>query len=171
MELLIRTETAGDHDAIARVNREAFSGDAEAKLVSALRDDGYVRLSLVAELDGQIVGHVLFSGLPIRTAHGTVPALSVAPMAVLPTHQRQGVGTRLLREGLRLGREAGHRIVLVLGHKEYYPRFGFSPELARSIACPFPGVGDHWMALELVPEALFGVTGAAEFPPPFSAFS
>ena len=83
----IRPETAADHDAIRHVNRLAFGQDAEAGLVDALRDGGYVRASLVAEQASQIVGHILFTDLSIITGAGTVPALALAPMAVLPAFQ------------------------------------------------------------------------------------
>src|SRR5215468_871227 len=89
----IRAETPADHEAIRHVNRLAFGQHDEARLVDALRDGGYVQASLVAEKDGQVVGHILFSDLPIITGAGTVPALALAPMAVLPAIQNQGVGS------------------------------------------------------------------------------
>jgi putative acetyltransferase len=167
--MTIRPENPADHTAIFKVNGLAFGQDSEAKLVDALRDGCYVRLSLVAEVDGQIVGHILFSRLPIITETGMVEALALAPMAVLPTHQRRGIGTKLVQEGLRACREAGHQIVLVLGHPAFYPRFGFSAKLAEPLTSPFGG-GESWMAVELVPDALAGVVGTVEYPPPFAAF-
>src|SRR4051812_4691802 len=126
MSPVIRPERPTDHDAIREVNRLAFGGEDEARLVAALRDGGYVRVSLVAEEGGRVVGHVLFGDLPIVTAGGTFQALALtlAPLAVLPSHQRRGIGSLLVREGLRACREAGHRIVVVLGHPDFYPRFG-----------------------------------------------
>lgn len=106
----------------------------------------------------------------IATKAGTVDALSLAPMAVLPSHQRQGIGSRLVEAALEACREAGHRIVVVLGHPEFYPRFGFSAGLARPLESPFGG-GEAWMALELVPGALGGVEGRVEFSLPFRAFA
>jgi putative acetyltransferase len=135
-------------------------------LVDALRDGGYLRLSLVAERDEQVVGHILFSDLPILTDAGIVPALALAPMAVLPPFQKQGIGSALVRRGLELCREQGHRIVVVLGHPHFYPRFGFSAKLASALASPFGG-GDSWMALELVPRALDHVSGQVVYPAPF----
>jgi putative acetyltransferase len=164
--VVIRSEAASDLDAIRQVNRAAFESDAEANLVDALRDGGYVEVSLVAEVDGEIVGHILFSRLPIITKTGQVDALSLAPMAVLPSHQRQGIGSNLVEAGLETCREKGHKIVVVLGHPEFYPRFGFSADLARPLKSPFGG-GDAWMAMELVPGALAGVEGRVEYPPPF----
>jgi putative acetyltransferase len=168
MSINIRAETAADHDAIRHVNRLAFGQDDEVRLVGALRDGGYVRASLVAEQEGQVVGHILFSGLPIVTDARTVPALALAPMAVLPAFQNQGIGSALVRRGLEVCRGQGHRIVIVVGHARYYPRFGFSSKLASPLASPFGG-GDCFMAVELVPGALDGVTGRVQYPPPFES--
>ena len=121
----IRPETESDQEAIREVNRLAFGGDVEARLVDALRDGGYSGLSLVAEIDGELVGHILFSELPILSPFGTVPALSLAPMAVRPEQQNRGIGSELVRRGLQICRGRGHRIVVVLGHPKFYPCFGF----------------------------------------------
>ena len=161
----IRPETAADLAAIQEVNRLAFIGEDEARLVDLLRDGGYVRVSLVAEEDGQILGHILFSDLPIVTPGGIVPALSLAPMAVIPSHQRRGIGSRLVGEGLKTCAEAGHRIVVVLGPPEFYPRFGFSAMMAGRLRSPYSGPA--FMAVELVPGALEGVEGEVRYPPPF----
>lgn len=163
----IRPETLADFNAIHEVNRLAFGQDAEADLVDGLRAGGFVRLSLVAEGDGQIVGHILFSRVTIIAETGVIEALALAPMAVLPTHQRRGIGTRMVDEGLRACREAAHRIVVVLGHSAFYPRFGFSASLAVPLASPFGG-GDSWMAMELEPGMLAGVVGRVEWTGPFS---
>src|SRR5215471_15465447 len=153
MSVVIRLEASEDHEAIRHVNCLAFGQDAEARLVDALRDGGYVRASLVAEKDAQVVGHILFIDLPIVTEAGMVPALALAPMAVLPECQNQGIGSGLVRRGLEVCKEQGHRIVLVLGHPHFYPRFGFSSKLASALTSPFGG-GESWMALELAPGAL-----------------
>jgi putative acetyltransferase len=118
---------------------------------------------------GRVVGHILFSRVSIVTDSGTVDALSLAPMAVMPGDQRQGIGTRLVESGLDACRELGHRIVIVLGHPEFYRRFGFSADLARNLESPFGG-GEAWMALELVPGALAGISGRVEYPAPFGVF-
>jgi predicted N-acetyltransferase YhbS len=161
----VREETPSDLEAIRDVNRQAFGRADEARLVDALRDGGYARLSLLAEEVGQVVGHVLFSDLPIVTQAGTLHALALAPVAVLPERQRQGIGSRLIREGLRACARAGHRVVVVLGHADYYPRFGFSARLAQRLQAPYSG--PSFMALELEPGALAGVTGQVHYPPPF----
>lgn len=163
----VREESPADLAAIQEVNRLAFGREDEARLVDALREGECVRASLVAEEGGRVVGHILFSELPIVTPGGGVGALALAPMAVIPTHQRRGIGSLLVREGLRFCRDAGHRIVVVLGHPEFYPRFGFSATMAERLKSPFSGPA--FMALELVPGALEGVEGEVRYPPPFGA--
>jgi putative acetyltransferase len=124
-----------------------------------------VRLSLVAVVEGEIVGHVLFSDPRIRTRRAEIAALAIGARAMTPHRQRQGVGTTLVREGLRACADLGHRIVVVLGHPGYYPRFGFSAELAENLESEYSG--EAFMALELAPGALDGVAGEVEYPPPF----
>ena len=154
---VVRPETAPDLPSIREATRLAFGGDEEARLVDALRDDDYVRASFVAELDARVVGHILFSELAIVTEGGIVEALALAPMAVAPSHQRRGIGSMLIREGLRSCTVSGHRIVVVLGHPEFYPRFGFSAKLAERLESPFSG--SAFMAIELVPGAPNGIEG------------
>ena len=164
MNITIRPETTADHESIRNVNRLAFGQEAEGELVDALREGGFVRLSLVAELDNKIVGHILFSDIQI----GAEDALALAPMAVVPEHQRQGIGSNLIQAGLEQCRQDGHRIVIVVGHPSYYPRFGFSPELAAQLESKY--AGEAFMALEIMPGALDDVTGEVKYPPPFEAF-
>lgn len=166
VQMLIRHENDHDHEAVRQVNRLAFGQDAEARLVDALRAGGFASVSLVAEIDGQVVGHILFSDLKIATDKGDVPALALAPMAVLPEFQRQGIGSTLVRRGLEVCKERGHRIVVVLGHADFYPRFGFSAKLAERLQSPY-GSGPSHMATELVPGVLDGVAGKLEYSPPF----
>lgn len=169
MQPTIREERPRDYSAIRRVNETAFGSPAEADLVEALRDGDYVIASLVAETERGVVGHLLFSRLEIETDDGSIPAASLAPMAVAPEVQRQGIGSRLVEAGLASCQERGERIAFVLGHPAFYPRFGFSSELASTIASPFGG-GEAWMAIELVPGSLSGVTGRVIYPPPFAMF-
>jgi putative acetyltransferase len=163
----IRPETPADFDAIRQVNGLAFGQEAEGALVDALRDAGYARLSLVAEDRGHVIGHILFSAVSIDAEANLVDALALAPMAVIPSRQRQGIGTALVREGLRLCKEQGHKIVVVVGHPDYYPRFGFSAQLAEPLSCPYSGPA--LMALELGPGTLQGLIGELKYPPPFQA--
>ena len=169
MSVEIRQEAEGDRAAIGNVNRAAFEGDAEAKLIDALRAGGFVEVSLVAEVAGEVVGHILFSRVTIRTDSLMLDALSLAPMAVMPSHQRTGIGTKLVHIGLETCRGLGHKIVVVLGHPEFYRRFGISSELARTLESPFGG-GEAWMALELRPGSLAGIEGRVVYPPPFAMF-
>jgi putative acetyltransferase len=129
----IRPENSDDIDLIRTVHRLAFGRDDEARLVDGLRAQGYNRLSLVADLEGRVVGHIVFSDLPIVTPQGTIPSLSLAPLAVIPEHQRQGIGSSLARESLRACAKQGHRIIIVLGHPAFYPQFGFSARLAEPL--------------------------------------
>jgi putative acetyltransferase len=163
--VVIRQEAADDIETIQTVHRLTFDGDEEARLVDALRAGGYVRASLVAEAEGRVIGLIMFSDLPILTPDATIPALSLAPLAVIPEKQRRGVGSALVREGLQFCRTVGHRIVVVLGHPEFYPRFGFSSKLAERLKSPSSGEG--FMAMELVPGALDDVEGEVCYPPPF----
>jgi putative acetyltransferase len=165
MSPIIRPETSADHAAIRQVNRTAFGGEGEARLVDALREEGYARVSLVAKEEGRVVGHILFSALTIATPRGNIEALALAPMAVVPSHQRKGIGSSLVREGLRACGDAGHRIVIVVGHPEFYPRFGFSAKRAEPLKSAYSGPA--FMAVELVPNALRGIEGEVRFPPPF----
>lgn len=165
----IRPETADDYAAIHEVNLLAFGQEIEPRLVEALRrlPDFIPELSLVAVEAGQVVGHILFSPFVIETKDGAVPALTLAPLAVRPEFQNQGVGSQLVRDGLERCRTLGHRIVVVVGHPPYYPRFGFSPARARGLEAPFPVPDEAFMVLELVPGALDGVASMVRFPPPF----
>lgn len=169
MSVEIRPEAERDVPVVRDVNRMAFGREDEARLVDDLRDGGYARLSLVAEEEGRIVGHIMFSEAVIRTAGGGVEALALGPVGVVPERQGRGIGSALIREALDRCAHAGHRIVVLLGHPGYYPRFGFSAELAGGLASAYSG--EAFMALELVPGALSGVAGEFEFAPPFGAVS
>lgn len=161
----VRLEKATDRAAIYEVHRLAFGRTDEAVLVNALRDGGWIELALVAEIRGGIIGHVAFSRMAIGEAGGHTPALALAPVAVLRSYQRQGVGAQLIREGLERLARVHHRIVLVLGEPSYYQRFGFLSELTRTIRSPFPG--ENLMGLELAAGALRNVRGRTLYPSPF----
>ena len=163
--LSIREETPQDYEAIREVNRLAFHQEEEGQIVDRLRADGLVIASLVAVEDGGVVGHILFSVLPIETDRGVLRAASLAPMAVRPERQRQGIGSALVRRGLALCRARGYSICIVVGHPAYYPRFGFSAERAENLRSPF--TGEAFMALELEPGALEGVVGTVCYPEAF----
>ena len=147
--MVIRPASPDDHPAIHAVVAAAFGQPDEADLVDALRDDGDALVELVAEDDGAIVGHILFS--PLATDTGARFA-ALAPLSVLPGRQKDGVGTMLMQVGHELLRQAGVEAVIVLGHPNYYPRVGYSAEAAETVKAPFSG--PSFMALALKPGAL-----------------
>ena len=150
----VRVETPADFAPVRAAVREAFGQVDEADLVERLHGDDEVVASLVAEIDNAIVGHILFSRLPIVVGEREIAGAALAPVAVLPRFQWQGIGSALIRCGLRRCAESGCEAVVVLGHPGYYPRFGFSAALAQRLDAPFSGAA--FMALELVPGALAG---------------
>ena len=163
----VRAERQADLPAIDELNRAAFGGTFEAELIARLRRDGLVAASLVAVADdGTVVGHILFSWLPMEVDGRAVRAVSLAPMAVAPEHQRRGIGSKLIAAGLDAMRDGGAEAVIVLGHPGYYPRFGFSAALAGKLASPF--AGPAFMALELTPGALSGARGSVSYPSAFN---
>lgn len=151
---MIRDATPNDFAAIRAVLRHAFPGDDEANLVEQLRADGDVLVELVAATDIAVQGHIFYSPLAIERDGAPLRAAALAPVAVLPTFQNQGIGGELIRAGTARCAELGLDAIVVLGHADYYPRFGFSPRMAESLQAPFPG--PHFMALELKPGALNG---------------
>jgi len=160
-----KTEDPEDPLAIRSIQEAAFGRRHEADLVDALRSEGVVLVSLVAELDARIVGHILFSRMSIETTDKSIAAVALAPLAVIPKFQRQGIGTMLTAHGLDWLREQSEQIVLVLGHPDYYQRFGFSTDKARLIESPFNP--KSFMALELKPHALEGIRGKVRYPDAF----
>ncbi|MGO1001587.1 GNAT family N-acetyltransferase [Lysobacter sp. CA196] len=161
----IEAENAAHHGEVDAVTRAAFAGGDEAELIERLRADGLVRLSLVAVDDGRVVGHAMFTTLHVVVDGRIADALCLAPVSVLPQHQRRGIGSMLIRDGLARCKALGCEAVVVLGHAAYYPRFGFSAALASKLAAPF--AGESFMALELVEGALAGAAGAVVYPPAF----
>lgn len=161
----IESHDGSDRAAIRAINEAAFGGKDESALVDSLREHGYAIVSMVAELDRRVVGHVMFSRMWIETADGLLPAVALAPVAVLPQFQRRGIGGQLIRGGLELLRGQGEKIVTVVGNAAYYERFGFSTERARLLQSPFPS--EAFMALELSPGALEGVEGPVVYSPAF----
>lgn len=165
--LRIRPERVEDYPAVREVNYRAFDHrDAEPDLVEAIRrQPGFIpALSIVAEVDGRVVGHILFSPAAIETAGGLVPVITLAPLAVLPEYQHQGIGSALTCYGLAECARLGQRIAILFGHPNYYPRFGFSPASRWGLTSRWPEAGDAFMALELQPGALEGVSGMLRLP-------
>lgn len=168
--LHIRPEEPGDRGAVWLLNRAAFVGSpGEADLVEALRDDGKVVLSLVAEIEGRVVGHVLFTHVSLGGPYSTSTALGLGPLAVLPGYQGQGVGSALVRKGLDACREAGYTSVFLLGAPAYYSRFGFVQ--ARRHGVHFQDDRDAFQVVELVPGSLSGSNATLSYEPQFDAVS
>jgi putative acetyltransferase len=163
----IRAASLSDRAAVRRIHEAAFGRRGEADLVEALEDGGHVVASLLATIGDEPVGHVLFTELPLQVAGSDrqVRGVALAPVAILPDVQRRGLGGALIAAGLDACRQAGAQAAVVLGHAAYYPRFGFSAQLARSIRAPWSG--PSFMALELTAGALADVEVTAIYAPPF----
>lgn len=164
MSLLIRPALPQDLPALQELNRRAFRGDAEGKLIRALDAGGHTRVSLVAE-DPEIVGHILFSEIEILHANQATKALSLAPMCVHPERQRRGIGSALVREGILRCRTLGYPAIFVLGHPEFYRRFGFRHELTTAFECPYSGPA--FLAMELRDGSLRRKKGEIIYSEPF----
>ena len=159
----IRLETPADHLAIKNVTTAAFGQKDEAQLIQRLREDGSVILSLVATNDaGRVIGHLMFTDLIIE---GIENAAALAPMSVHPDHQKKRIGTAMIKEGLEICRSLEINVIVVLGHEMYYPRFGFSADLARCLDAPLSGPA--LMALELTPGTLSGSDLKVTYPAAF----
>jgi putative acetyltransferase len=165
--LLVRAERPEDRGAVRRVNELAFETAAEADLVDALREGGAAEVSLVAEEGGLLVGHILFSPVSVESEGGDWEASGLGPMAVVPERQGHGVGSALVSEGLRECLRLGREVVFVLGHAEYYPRFGFRPAGPLGLTCEFPTPEEFFMVAELRPGALAGRKGLVRYRPEF----
>ena len=159
----IRLEQESDRQQIRTINTSAFDTSAEANLVDILRRSDVPLISLVAEENGQLIGHILFSPVSLQ---GQTPATAIAglgPMAVLPNWQGQGVGSRLVSAGLKYCAEAGYDVVVVLGHPDYYPRFGFVPASRFNIKSEYEVPDEVFMLKELKPSALTGIEGVIQY--------
>ena len=166
MTIRVRPEEERDFAAVHRLHEAAFGTTAEADLVEVLREQAAPVVSLVAEGDQRVVGHILFA--PVTLAdHPECRLMGLAPLAVLPSYQHRGIGSALVRAGLAACRTLGFGGVVVLGHPDYYPRFGFSPASAFGLACEFEAPDAAFMALELVPGGLRDVSGTVHFHPAF----
>jgi putative acetyltransferase len=167
--LLIRDETARDAGQVRMINIAAFEQPDEADLVDALRAGCPEVVSLVAELDGRVVGHILFSPVTLPAGERTLQGMGLAPMAVLPEHQRDGIGARLVEDGLARLEQSGCPFVIVLGHPGYYPRFGFERASTHRISCQWPVPDEAFMVRILDPAVMAGVAGVARYRPEFDA--
>jgi putative acetyltransferase len=160
----IRQEQSEDVAAIRDLNGRAFGGEQEGQIVGALRANRGAQLSLVAVDEGRGVGHILYSPLQI----GKIEGSALGPMAVDPRVQRQGIGTELVKAGNAHLRENGCPFVVVVGHPEFYPRFGFRPARPLGITCEWELPDDVFMILVLDETTMSGVTGKAAYRPEFT---
>jgi putative acetyltransferase len=165
----IRDERPVDTEQSRAMNLAAFETSTEAELVEALRRHAAPIISLVAEDDAAIVGHILFSPATLVGEPG-LTLMALAPMGVVPARQREGIGSSLVVEGLERCRRANAAAVVVLGHAEYYPRFGFIPASRLSLRCEYDVPENVFMVRELRDGALKGFSGTIRYHPVFANF-
>jgi putative acetyltransferase len=162
--MIIRLENSEDINDIHVLNELAFGQPQEANIVDKLRNNCEGLLSLVAIENEKIVGHILFSPAVIEGQHGIIKGMGLAPMAVLPEMQRQGIGTQLVKTGIENLKKTQCPFIVVLGHPEYYPRFGFERASLYGIKCQWEGIPDEvFMILWLDKSATPPVSGLAKY--------
>jgi putative acetyltransferase len=161
----IRDERPEDAPAIRGVNNRAFGQELEGNIIDALRSNGAALLSLVATADSQLVGHIMYSPIDV----GDVTGATLGPMAVVPEYQRRGIGGRLIEAGNQTLKDRGYPFVIVLGHANYYPRFGFRPARAYGIQCEWEVPDEAFMLLILDQRKMVGVSGLAKYRPEFGS--
>ncbi len=162
----IRDETDESWSDIRKVNEAAFGDPNTANLIDALRANRKVHLSLTAEIAGKVVGHILFSSVFVEAAQSSANGAALAPVAVLPEYQRRGVGSALIKEGLKRCRDIGIDYVILLGHTTYYPRFGFEPLSKHGLTSSY-GNGEYVMVQELTSGSLRSLSGTIWYQPEF----
>jgi putative acetyltransferase len=167
IRMLIREEKKDDHDGVHAVNEAAFETSSEASLVASLRRQAQPIVSLVAEDDGEVVGHIMFSPVAL-SGHPDLKIMGLAPMAVAPAFQNRGIGSALVRAGITRCKELGCGAIVVLGHQGFYPRFGFLPASRFGIENGYDVPDDVFMAMELQPDYLRDATGKISYHDAFS---
>jgi putative acetyltransferase len=163
----IRPEEHADRAGVRAVNEAAFETNAEANLVDMLRAKRVQLVSWVADIGGAVIGHILFSPA-LLTEHPDVSVMGLGPMAVAPEYQRNGVGSALVQAGLKQCKELGCHAVVVVGHPEYYPRFGFVPAAGYGLRCEYDVPVEVFMVAELEPGALRRVSGLVRYDEAFA---
>ena len=155
-------ELSGHRPAVLELNRRAFNGEEEVQLIENLQRDGDVLASLVAIDRDEVVGHILFSPLDVSVKGARIAAAALAPMAVTPSHQNQGIGSKLITRAIAEMKSAGQAAIIVLGHIKFYSRFGFRHDLAANLTCDY-NQHDEFMGLELVEGSLAGMNGTCRY--------
>ena len=170
MKINIRPENKNDYSVITMINDMAFGQEAEGKLVEKLRKNRkFIKeLSLVASMGNEVVGHILFFPILIKSNEKEFQSLALAPMSVIPELQSLGIGSQLVEKGLSKAKKLGHQSVIVLGHDKYYPKFGFKPASKFDITAPFEVPDQAFMAIELEKNSLDCVQGCVEYPKEFN---
>jgi putative acetyltransferase len=165
----IRPETPADNASVDRLVERAFGGPGEAGILRALRDTPVSFASLVADVDDEVVGHALFTLVTVEAAEALLAALALGPVAVLPERQRRGVGSALIRAGIAQARASAHPALFVLGHADYYPRFGFEPARAWRLHFGDDAAlhADAFFVLPFAPELLRAHAGRVRYHPAF----
>lgn len=164
---MIRPERETDYIAVNQVHLSAFGGPDEAALVRRLRKNGKAPISLVAEEDDRVIGHLMFSPVQISGAAIELRGLGLAPVGVLPAYQRQGAGTGMIQLGLKMAQLGGYDFVVVLGDPEYYQRFGFRPASSFGLSNEY-GIDEEFMALELKRGCLAEISGLVQYASEFT---
>ena len=174
MSIRIRQETSSDYPAVAEAIKSAYqdvgySNHREQFMVERLRNsDAYIpQLSLVAEVDQEIVGHIMLTKIVIHTQNASFASLALAPLSIVPEFQGKRIGSQLVIEAHRIAKELGYQSIVVLGHANYYPRFGYEPLKKYGLELPFAVREENCMVVSLTENGLAGVTGKIEYAPEF----
>lgn len=178
MEIKLRQENPADYEQVFKLTELAFANmpfadHDEQFLVERLRKSEFFipGLSLVAESDGKIIGHILLTRLKIQGTETEFESLSLAPVSVLPEFQKQGIGGMLIRKAHQVATNLGYKSVILVGHPEYYPRFGYKKASEFGLKFPFQAPDDACMAIELVDNGLEGITGMVVYSPEYNISS
>jgi len=174
-EMIIRQETKNDHKEVFRLIESAFidadfADHTEQFLVERLRkSDAFIpELSMIAEIEGKIVGHILLTKLKIKNDSTEFDSLALAPVSVMPEFQGKGIGGKLILKSHKKAKELGYKSIVLLGHEKYYPRFGYEQADKYGIELPYEVPKENCMVIELVKNGLLGVNGMVEYPKEFN---
>jgi predicted N-acetyltransferase YhbS len=174
MNITIRQETKADHLKVHELIASAFQNEEhsdhrEQFLVERLRKSKafIAELSLVAEIENEIVGHIMLTKIQIENENKSFESLALAPVSVKPEFQRKGIGSKLITESHAIAKSLGYQSIIVLGHEEYYPRFGYEWTSKYHIKMPFDVPEENCMVISLSENGLLGVNGKVVYPKEF----